>query len=575
LFLLRKAILLGCCGTFHYLYYFLCKKGEKANCLILLDMTGNVDRESEIEQTVLELISLSKRKPLRGEDKKRAEDLMMALRQRGFTNKEINELTGGAWSEPTVKLATRGNTAVDESSKQSVVSVMGEYIRSGRTISDLDSFALFKKALESAGLSYDDFTSFIAETRRQGLSHADILKVIRDIRESGIKAHALIEVNTLASEMRELGIDSGFLASMIQATKSFGDPKTVIGAVRNYGSLKATEAELQKSRADKEKLAKEVTALSQELEHNRKEAAALEKEIGEKGLILEQLDILQSSGYDLQALRDIRELSRSFGGPKHLLSAIGDYSDLGELRAKREKERTELEKIRGEHAHLQPVVLMCDELINKFGFSMESIKAVYDIARRFGNSIEVVDALGSFKDLREIKSQVDALKGEKAAQETRVATLKQDVQALQAQRDQVHESVGKTITSMEDRCNKALVNLTSKFRDDANQFGELKAEAGKLERELVLARFFLAARTFPDEMSEVPLKYMVPLIEVARNVCAAKGCNPKITPSNEVIAKYYYIRQYTQVHLIDLLDWVYDGLIQEISKGASGKGVNE
>ncbi|HEY6882410.1 MAG TPA: hypothetical protein VI278_00050 [Nitrososphaeraceae archaeon] len=37
-----------------------------------------------------------------------AKDLMASLKEAGYTNKEILILTGEKWSEPTVKLYTRG-----------------------------------------------------------------------------------------------------------------------------------------------------------------------------------------------------------------------------------------------------------------------------------------------------------------------------------------------------------------------------------------------------------------------------------------------------------------------------------
>jgi len=83
-----------------------------------------------IEKTATELVALSKKSPLRDEaDLERAKALMSALRQNGFTNHEIEQLTNGAWKEPTIKLYTRGTTVQDGSVKERAVALMGEMIR--------------------------------------------------------------------------------------------------------------------------------------------------------------------------------------------------------------------------------------------------------------------------------------------------------------------------------------------------------------------------------------------------------------------------------------------------------------
>jgi hypothetical protein len=57
-----------------------------------------------LESTMKELIALSKRQPLRDKDDvARVKELMRDLRRMGYSSKEIEQLTGGAWHEPTVK----------------------------------------------------------------------------------------------------------------------------------------------------------------------------------------------------------------------------------------------------------------------------------------------------------------------------------------------------------------------------------------------------------------------------------------------------------------------------------------
>jgi len=525
-------------------------------------MTRTVVREGQIEQLVLELVSLSKRKPLRGGDKKRAHELMVTLRQSGWTNDDIQRITGGAWSEPTIKLATRGTKVVDEASKQGVVSVVGEFIQSGRTFDDLDRFVSFNKHLESAGLSYDDLLSFITEAQKQGLGHADISRILKDLKVSNIRPDMLSEIHVLVAEMRSLGIDNELLVSIIEATKAFGDPKQVIRAVRNHGNLGAIESEVRQLGARKQELVKDVNVLSEKLEDKRGEVQALDKELAVRSLIRKQVDEVQRLGFDPQDLRDIQQLSKNYGGPRGLFTAFKEFDDLRGIRAEKDKEKTELDKAKAEHVHLLPVMAMCDRLIFEFHFSPESLDGILKIAEKFGGPFQVSDALMSFKDLCDIKSQVSEARSEKSALEARIAELKLEVRTLAARRDQAYESAAKAITFIEDRCSKALVNLTSRFRDDAKEFGELKAEAGKLEEELRLARILQTLTKYPSECKKIPipLDYDILMLEGVMNHCRVMGVNPMVKAGDTIQSKYYSIYSSKEVELIDLLGWAIRGL---------------
>ena len=92
---------------------------------------SNYNDLSAVEDTVSELQLLSKRQPLKDEDLLRAKDLMGSLKDAGYTNKEISILTGEKWSEPTVKLYTRGINTKDSTPKDNT-KVVAERISKGQ-----------------------------------------------------------------------------------------------------------------------------------------------------------------------------------------------------------------------------------------------------------------------------------------------------------------------------------------------------------------------------------------------------------------------------------------------------------
>jgi hypothetical protein len=68
---------------------------------------------SDLEDIVSELQFLSKKQPVQDDDLLRLKELMRILKESGYTNKEISTLTREKWSEPTIKLYTRGTNIKD------------------------------------------------------------------------------------------------------------------------------------------------------------------------------------------------------------------------------------------------------------------------------------------------------------------------------------------------------------------------------------------------------------------------------------------------------------------------------
>jgi hypothetical protein len=60
-------------------------------------------RIGSLENILSELQSLAKKQPLKGDDLHRAKELMVMLKS-GYTNKQVSELSGDAWSQHTIKL---------------------------------------------------------------------------------------------------------------------------------------------------------------------------------------------------------------------------------------------------------------------------------------------------------------------------------------------------------------------------------------------------------------------------------------------------------------------------------------
>ena len=120
-----------------------------------------------IEQTLGEYLELAKMKPLSGQKLERAKELMRKLREAGFTNQEISQLTSGGWSEPTIKLYTRGTTVKNPSGRKAL-ELLAEQTARGMTLEDVERVLSLKTSLETKGLSFEEVSSLVDEIKGSG-----------------------------------------------------------------------------------------------------------------------------------------------------------------------------------------------------------------------------------------------------------------------------------------------------------------------------------------------------------------------------------------------------------------------
>ena len=63
---------------------------------------------------------------------------MGILREAGYTNQQVSELSNGAWTETTIKLYTRGVEVRDSSIKQNEVKLIAEMVRRGLSFEEVE-----------------------------------------------------------------------------------------------------------------------------------------------------------------------------------------------------------------------------------------------------------------------------------------------------------------------------------------------------------------------------------------------------------------------------------------------------
>jgi hypothetical protein len=101
---------------------------------------------------------------------------MIILRKAGYTNKQIQDLSAGAWDENTIKLYTRGTNVEDSTSKQNAERIIADMIGSGIDLNQIKLAVSLKDNLESKGLSTEDILSFVDEARKYNVNLMDLSK---------------------------------------------------------------------------------------------------------------------------------------------------------------------------------------------------------------------------------------------------------------------------------------------------------------------------------------------------------------------------------------------------------------
>ena len=530
------------------------------------------------EDVVRELLLLARRKPLRGRDLARAKELMVRLREMGFTNAEVSELTNGGWSEPTIKVYTRGTTVRDSSLKEGVLRTLSRMISMGLNIKDIEAAISIKADLDARGLALEDVLNFLEEVKKSKVELKQLLQTYKTLRSSGLQISQLPEVLLYKSKLEGLGLTIDGLREVYRVSEAFGGFNGLIKAVDTYGTLQAMEAEVRKLSSDREVLEKQVSELREEVRRLKEEKAGIEG-------YLKLYEELKSLGFDKEVLKELKDTSSKYGSVKEVIEAVNTYGSLAKLKSeveRVEKEKSSLEaelrRVEADYAHLQAVIKVCENLLYKLKFSVPAIVEVYEIAKRYGEPTEVFKAIGRYGELKAIEEEVEKLTAKRRELELRVKELSSRVQELRGLVEELRGEVKelfkplvkdleKSVELLGRKFSEAVDSISSKYEEYAKKFGELMAEVGKLEEELRVARIVQSLIKYPSEGGRIPLDYDILMVRAVMNHCRVRGVNPKVRIT-ETIARKYGSYTIKEVELLDLLELVLVGLESSLTQGS-------
>jgi len=529
-----------------------------------------------LEDIISELSSLARRRPLRDDELKRAKELMIKLREAGFTNAEISELTGGGWSESTVKSYTRGVGVRDPSPRESAWGTLSQMVNMGLTLKDVEVAISVKKSLDSRGVGLEEASELLEEVRKSRVGLRDLIQTYKDLRDSGLTITQISEALTYKSRLEEVGLTIEGLKEVYKASEAYGGYEGLIKAANKYSSIQAMEAEVNRLRLEKEEVEKLLSELKGEVG----------RLVGEKTRVegaLKLYEELRGMGFDEEVLRSLKNVSEKYGGVKNVMDAVNTYGSLTDLESEVRKleERkssleAELRRVEADYAHLQTIISMCDTLLYKLKFSIPAITEVYETAKKYGEPIEVLKAVGRYGELKTIESEIEKLSVKKSELESRVRELSAQVQELRSLMDELKntakelikpfvEELSENMDLLRRKFSEILDAMSSKYEEYAKRYGELMTEIGRFEEELRLARVVQSLIKYPSECGKIPLDYDILMLRAIINHCRVKGVNPKVR-AGEIIARKYLISP-KEIELLDLLEWAMSGLESSLTSG--------
>jgi|GEM_PF-1934777 len=496
-----------------------------------------------IQEAIAELQLLSLRKPLEGHDLSRARQLMGILREAGYTNQQVSELSNGAWTEPTIKLYTRGVEVRDSSIKQNEVKLIAEMVRRGLSFDEVELALSLQADLDSKGLNFKGVSSLLEGAAKAGMTLSPLIRLFEDL----IKILPKSTIDDLATiiiykdELKSLGIGTVELQNLSNVSQKFGGLTGMLQAISTFESLKSIQDEISKISAKKEQLETKVTSLQTDIQTLQTKKEAIQRP-------LKLYEELKFDGFDQIALGNLAYTCRKYNrNIKEVLDAVNTYANLAEIEQKakeaegtRQREETRLKEIKEKRAHLQGALDMCDALLYRFNYSVTAIQELHEIAKNYGEPIEVLKAVGRFGDLKKIEEENEDLAKKKLELESKIKEMVMQVQSLKGQGEAIKESIagllqplaieiGKTIDSAFQKLTSVYTEQLGVIKKESEEYAKRLAEAKVLEEELNLARVVSALLRYPTEAKKIPFRYAILFLDAVGKLCLARNVNPKIT----------------------------------------------
>jgi len=431
--------------------------------------------------------------------------------------------------------------------------------------------------LEQEGLSYEQtlesLSSSSAELERLEEEVAELRAEepkLRDRKEELIQANRHLEAESVRLQ--------GRLNAMAVKEKEQEDRLQELGE-----QVKQCQEEMAQLETGKSKLGRETSQLQER-------ALALEKLVTDKTETLRNLDEVGFPRDQLNRLRGrLSEIAQRHGTGEvvnRFFVYLESYEALVGMEVTREKLTQEVRTLGQERESLarlaQKLELTSEEItdgvaaiksLRRKGVSPPTIVSYERMLTAAGVTPESFEK--AVADFSSVEKALTAKRGELDRVTQELEEKEQALKELQGELAKVRQSIAslrdsgvEQINSVRSSAVAEVKKLCRGLRDDINRWGDMRAQMGKLEEELKLARYFVKLPLSEEAISSlvdgISLQVVVQYLMIGLAWCR-KNLNPKLRPPREITKKYYSIGEYTEVELADVLIWALLMLIGEVS----------
>ena len=364
---------------------------------------------------------------------------------------------------------------------------------------------------------------------------ANTLKKQVGVLESDLRQKA--ELLDRLQELEKLGFGHGKLAVLHSSIAEIGAKRglkqseavnTFFAELKDYDAKTGFKQEIQRLEAI-------TTTKKLEAEKWQAEADSLSRRHKELSEAIAAVQSLTKHGVKTEQILSWSEIVSKLGGSEELRDKLGQYKSISELLASKKSEIKESEK----------KVRVLGAQIKALSEQKAEIEGA--IKSLSGSGVQEITGV-SVKAVSELKSlSTNGMKKIADVSDKAVTRL-----------ESVSSSGVSEIGRVSDKAMAEVKSLLAEMRAETKRLADLKAEAGKLEKELMYARYLTTGdqavlKLFPKEV-------VMAFLDRALSYCKLNQLNPMVRVPEGFSRKYYSIPSYTEVSLLDLIAWAEVGL---------------
>lgn len=491
---------------------------------------------------------------------------MCELKGRGLGPQQIYDLLGGAWSLPTIRQYTKGVKVavprVEFEAQDETIQVAKEIIDLGLSIEEIQKAA---DLLRIPGLDKEkisELTQFVTDCKSLSMESSSVPKLLADLKKVQVSPDELQGLFEYKSHLDKLGYGINTLQRFHEISSRYNE-KDLLMAIERHPTIQDLEAEIGKLSAKKQMLLNEIQSAQVKIDTQNKQLSSIQS-----GLNLHQY--LHSVGITNNMLENVAAAVKRYGTANSLFVALARYETIEQLDSKlSEVERKSQDAdsrrllLEAKYAHLINVVAMCDDLLHKYKFSTTTIEKLYEIAKSYGEPVDVFTALTIYKDLRTLRGTISAKQQDKTKLGIEVAELKRQHVELQGRVDAARISLASMPqdlrTNFKTGCDAIIKELelkcksvTSRLIQNEEAYYAKYAELEKYEPWFPTLRVIWNLIMSPSPNILEPYRNAWFFLTLAQRICIVSRINPSVT-MGQIFANKYGCMPNVPIETVDLI----------------------